>query len=133
MVSLQILSELEFKTSRSGGAGGQNVNKVETKVQLLFDVEKSQFLTDEQKIILKEKLSNRISNEGLLSLSSDAERSQLANKERVTKRFLDVVNHALKPEKVRKKTSIPTSVKLDRLENKKWNALKKSNRQKPKF
>lgn len=61
MVSLQILSELEFKTSRSGGAGGQNVNKVETKVQLLFDVEKSQFLTDEQKIILKEKLSNRIS------------------------------------------------------------------------
>ena len=133
MVSLQILSELEFKTSRSGGAGGQNVNKVETKVQLLFDIEKSQFLTDEQKIILKEKLSNRISNEGFLSLSSDAERSQLANKERVTKRFLDLINHALKPEKVRKKTSIPASVKLKRLENKKSNALKKLNRQKPKF
>lgn len=128
MLSPLIISELQFKTSRSGGAGGQNVNKVETKVQLLFDVQKSQVLTDEQKLQLQEKLANRISKDGILSLSSDATRSQLANKEKVVARFMDLIQHALQPENVRKKTKIPDSVKLERLLKKKQNSEKKASR-----
>ncbi|MCC7520027.1 MAG: aminoacyl-tRNA hydrolase [Flavobacteriaceae bacterium] len=128
MLSPLIISELQFKTSRSGGAGGQNVNKVETKVQLLFDVQKSQVLTDEQKLQLQEKLANRISKDGILSLSSDATRSQLANKEKVVTRFMDLIQHALQPENVRKKTKIPDSVKLERLLKKKQNSEKKASR-----
>jgi len=128
MLSPLIISELQFKTSRSGGAGGQNVNKVETKVQLLFDVQKSQVLTDEQKLQLQEKLANCISKDGILSLSSDATRSQLANKEKVVTRFMDLIQHALQPENVRKKTKIPDSVKLERLLKKKQNSEKKASR-----
>lgn len=128
MISPLIISELQFKTSRSGGAGGQNVNKVETKVQLLFDVQKSQVLTDEQKLQLQEKLANRISKDGILSMSSDATRSQLANKEKVVARFMDLIQHALQPENVRKKTKIPDSVKLERLLKKKQNSEKKASR-----
>jgi ribosome-associated protein len=128
MLSPLIISELQFKTSRSGGAGGQNVNKVETKVQLLFDVQKSQVLTDEQKLQLQEKLANRISKDGILSMSSDATRSQLANKEKVVARFMDLIQHALQPENVRKKTKIPDSVKLERLLKKKQNSEKKASR-----
>jgi ribosome-associated protein len=128
MLSPLIISELQFKTSRSGGAGGQNVNKVETKVQLLFEVQKSQVLTDEQKLQLQEKLANRISKDGILSMSSDATRSQLANKEKVVARFMDLIQHALHPENVRKKTKIPDSVKLERLLKKKQNSEKKASR-----
>jgi ribosome-associated protein len=128
MLSPLIISELQFKTTRSGGAGGQNVNKVETKVQLLFDVQKSQVLTDEQKLQLQEKLANRISKDGILSMSSDATRSQLANKEKVVARFMDLIQHALQPENVRKKTKIPDSVKLERLLKKKQNSEKKASR-----
>jgi ribosome-associated protein len=128
MLSPLIISELQFKTSRSGGAGGQNVNKVETKVQLLFEVQKSQVLTDEQKLQLQEKLANRISKDGILSMSSDATRSQLANKEKVVARFMDLIQHALQPENVRKKTKIPDSVKLERLLKKKQNSEKKASR-----
>lgn len=128
MLSPLIISELQFKTSRSGGAGGQNVNKVETKVQLLFDVQKSQVLTDEQKLQLQEKLANRISKDGILSMSSDATRSQLANKEKVVARFMDLIQHALQPENVRKKTKIPDSVKMERLLKKKQNSEKKASR-----
>jgi ribosome-associated protein len=126
MLSPLIISELQFRTSRSGGAGGQNVNKVETKVQLLFDVQKSQVLTDEQKLQLQEKLANRISKDGILSMSSDATRSQLANKEKVVARFMDLIQHALQPENVRKKTKIPDAVKMERLLKKKQNSEKKS-------
>ena len=128
MLSPLIISELQFKTSRSGGAGGQNVNKVETKVHLLFEVQKSQVLTDEQKLQLQEKLANRISKDGILSMSSDATRSQLANKEKVVARFMDLIQHALQPENVRKKTKIPDSVKLERLLKKKQNSEKKASR-----
>jgi ribosome-associated protein len=128
MLSPLIISELQFRTSRSGGAGGQNVNKVETKVQLLFDVQKSQVLTDEQKLQLQEKLANRISKDGILSMSSDATRSQLANKEKVVARFMDLIQHALQPENVRKKTKIPDAVKMERLLKKKQNSEKKASR-----
>lgn len=128
MLSPLIISELQFKTSRSGGAGGQNVNKVETKVQLLFEIQKSQVLTEEQKLQLQEKLTNRISKDGILSMSSDATRSQLANKEKVVARFMDLIQHALQPENVRKKTKIPDAIKMERLLKKKQNSEKKASR-----
>jgi ribosome-associated protein len=72
-----VLSELEFKAVRSSGSGGQHVNKVATKVELSFDIENSQFLSEVQKDLLKKQYKNRISKEGLLILSSDERRSQL--------------------------------------------------------
>ena len=131
MISKDIISELEFKTSRSGGPGGQNVNKVATKVQLLFHVENSFLLSQDQKNVLILKLSNRISNEGFLSLSSSATRSQLANKELVINRFFELIQHALTPEIARKTTKLPLSVKMSRLKNKKIKSERKANRQKP--
>jgi ribosome-associated protein len=125
MVSLEILNEITYKTSRSGGAGGQNVNKVETKVQLLFNVNASLKLSAAQKICINLKLANRINQEGILSLSSDATRSQLTNKEKVTQRFLELIDKALLPDKERKKTKIPDAVRLDRLKDKKIQSERK--------
>lgn len=79
--------ELQFQASRSGGAGGQNVNKVNTKVELRFHVQHSALLTDEEKELVQEKLSNRINNEGYLQVVCQTERSQLKNKELCMQRF----------------------------------------------
>jgi len=81
MILSDLHKEVKYRTSRSGGAGGQNVNKVSTKVELLFDVMKSGILTDRKKTIINEKLKNRISQEGILALQCDETRSQLKNKE----------------------------------------------------
>ncbi|MEZ4851272.1 MAG: alternative ribosome rescue aminoacyl-tRNA hydrolase ArfB [Bacteroidia bacterium] len=123
-------SELNFTFSRSGGKGGQNVNKVSTKAHLQFEVEKSQLLTDYQKTVISEKLRNQISQEGVLQLSCDETRSQLKNKEIVTERFFHLVKQALTPAKKRKKTNIPRSVKEKRLKDKKIKSEKKANRRK---
>lgn len=128
MVTESLTKEVIYKTSRSSGAGGQNANKVETKVQLLFSIATSQLLNQEQKNILFEKLKNRINQEGYFSISSDTARSQLKNKELVTQRFLKIIAHALRPEKERKLTAVPNSVKLERLESKKMLSEKKANR-----
>lgn len=118
--------ELIFNASRSSGAGGQNVNKVNTKVELRFNVDESNLLTAEEKEIIKSKLKNRINNDGFLILSSQEERTQLKNKESVIIRFMELLNKALIPRKKRKPTKIPKAVKEKRLQNKKINSEKKS-------
>lgn len=124
----QIQSELQYKAVRSSGAGGQNVNKVATKIQLIFHLPSSQGLTEVEKSILLEKLSNRISSEGFLQIDSDATRSQLRNKELALKRLFDLLELLIKPEKARIPTKISRAAKKKRLDNKRLHALKKANR-----
>ncbi len=128
-----LIKELNFKFTRSSGAGGQHVNKVSTKVVLNFDVEKSKCLSEEEKELLLQKLENRISKERILSLSSGATRSQLKNKELVIKRFLHLIQRAITPSKKRKPTKRPKSANLIRLKKKKNLAERKQRRQKPEY
>ena len=133
-MDLEVLKpELIYKAVRSSGSGGQNVNKVATKVELYFHIENSLVLSDEEKEKIAESLKNRINKPGVLMLSSDESRSQLKNKNLVTQRFIELLTEALKEEKERKPTKIPKSVKRKRLENKRKNAEKKSNRKPPKI
>ncbi len=125
---IDLHKEVKYRTSRSSGAGGQNVNKVATKVEILFDVENSVVLTEKQKKIILLKLQNRISNEGILSLQCDETRSQLKNKEIAFNRFLVLIKEALKPVKKRKPTKPSKSAIQKRLNNKKKLSEKKSNR-----
>src|SRR6185503_16210105 len=104
MTPPDISTELNFQTTRSGGKGGQNVNKVETAVIGYLNIDASLLLTDEQKNLLKEKLSNRINTEGLLYVKSQTHRTQLANKDEVIEKINDLVQKAL----VKKKKRIAT-------------------------
>jgi ribosome-associated protein len=124
-----LIQELSFKTSRSGGKGGQNVNKVSSKVMLNWDIANSQAFDSEQKDLIAERLSNRISKEGLLQLDSSIDRSQLKNKELVIVRFFNLIEDALKVDAKRIPTKTPKSVILDRLDRKKKQSSKKANRQ----
>lgn len=123
-----IYAELYFKTSRSGGAGGQHVNKVESKVSLFWNVWDSIFFAPEQKEIILRKLSNRITNGGVLQLDASTDRSQYKNKQIVVGRFFKLLEQALEPDKLRKATKIPRSVILKRLDRKKKQAHKKQSR-----
>jgi len=129
----EILKEIQYSFTRSSGAGGQHVNKVATKVVLSFNIEKSKCLTNEENEIIRTKLANRISKEGILSLSSGSTRSQLKNKEIVRKRFIELIQKALIPPKKRKRSKRPRSANLKRLEKKRNLAMKKANRKKPNF
>jgi ribosome-associated protein len=113
------LSELLFQFSRSGGKGGQNVNKVETKVELLFDVRHSPSLTVDDRSKLLHRLGSRLYSGGMLHIVSQESRSQWTNREQAVVKFVAILQAALKPEKKRTKTRIPTSSKRKRLEHKK--------------
>ena len=127
----KIVSELTFKAVRSSGAGGQNVNKVSSKVVLTFDVVTSQALSDEEKERALQKLKSKLTLEGILILNCDEDRSQLKNKEIVTKRFLEIITKSLVVPKERKTTKIPRSVIEKRLKNKATTSEIKQNRKKP--
>ena len=128
-----LLSELKFKAVRSSGAGGQNVNKVSSKVVLSFDLFNSLGLTQEEKELLKTKISTKLTQENILILTSEEDRSQLKNKEVVVKKFLKVIENGLKIPKQRKETKIPRAVKEKRLQEKNSTASIKENRKKPNF
>lgn len=120
--------ELLFQASRSGGAGGQNVNKVNTKVELRFQVESSELLTEEEKALVQEKLGSRINSEGYLQVVCQTERSQLQNKELCVQRFYELLRQALTRQKKRKATKPSRASVRRRLEGKKKQADKKANR-----
>ena len=120
--------ELQFSASRSSGPGGQNVNKVNTRVELRFHIASSALLSEEEKILLLEKLAKKINSEGELILVSQTERSQLKNKEKVTERFYSLLTRALTPRKKRKPTKPSQASKEERLEEKRKQAEKKERR-----
>lgn len=128
MNKTQLHTELDFKAVRSSGAGGQNVNKVSTKVILNWNSLDSSSLSENEIIRIQEKLANRINKEGVLILECDETRSQLKNKELVTKRFFYLLENALIVTKKRIATKIPKSVIRKRLNDKKVNSEKKQNR-----
>ncbi len=110
--------EYKFSASRSSGPGGQNINKVSTKIELRFNIQKSALLDDTEKKIISERLSNRTNLEGELIIVSQTERSQFKNRERAIERFYQMLNKALKPEKKRIKTAPTQASKEKRLEEK---------------
>jgi ribosome-associated protein len=123
-------TEFVFSTSRSGGPGGQNVNKVSTKVELKFDVQNSALLTDEEKEVVLAKLGARINKEGFLYLTAQETRSQLQNKQLVVSQFYQLLNGAFVKKKKRKPTKATYTAKLKRLASKKQHGQKKSLRRK---
>jgi ribosome-associated protein len=120
--------EVTYKTSRSGGKGGQNVNKVSSKVELLFNVAASLLFTDDEKLMLADKLQNRLNKDGLVQVICDEERSQYLNKEKAIERLMGLLSRALQVQKVRKPTKVSKAAKAARLDNKKKLSAKKEGR-----
>jgi ribosome-associated protein len=131
MDNQKLLSEVSYKAVRSSGAGGQNVNKVSSKVVLNFDLKNSQVLSDHEKALLEVTISNRLTTDSILILNCDEDRSQLKNKELVSKRFLQLIKKGLEIPKVRKATKLPKSAIRKRIKNKKNSSEVKKNRKKP--
>lgn|SRR5690606_5321706 len=129
----QLLNEVQFSASRSGGPGGQNVNKVNTKIELRFSVSESAVFDDTQKQLIYSKLKNRINTEGEMLVTSSSERSQWRNKEKATELFFQLIEKALTKPRKRKKTQPTVASRLKRLENKKIKGQKKQLRKPPDF
>lgn len=126
-----ILKELSYRTSRSSGAGGQHVNKTETKVEVLLDVMASVGLSDEEKLIVNTKLANRINEEGILSVNSQKSRSQLDNKDNAIEKLNHLLVKALTPVAKRIRTKPDKGAIEERLAEKKIQSEKKIARKKP--
>ena len=120
--------ELRFTASLSGGPGGQNVNKVNTRVTLWFDVANSPSLSQEHKALITSRLGSRISKLGVLRVVSQQTRSQMANREAAVERFVELLRSAVKREKTRRKTGVSKMAKERRLEEKKQHGLLKRGR-----
>jgi ribosome-associated protein len=120
--------ELSYKTSRSGGKGGQNVNKVSSKVELLFSVTDSVLFTDEEKVRINQKLQSRFNKDGLVQVVCDEERSQYLNKEKAIDRLINLLTEALHIQKKRKATRPSKGSKAARLDSKKLQSAKKESR-----
>ncbi len=124
----KVLKEVKYNTSRSGGKGGQNVNKVETKVELVFNINGSMTIDEEVKAILYKKLYNKIDGESNIRITSQTERTQLGNKKKVIEKFVKMLDKALIKEKFRIKTVKSLSVKEKILVSKKKQSIKKKQR-----
>lgn len=126
-----LLKAVSFKTSRSGGKGGQNVNKVSSKVELIFNITAADFFTPEEKALLEERLVNRIDQEGNLHVVSQDDRSQLINKEHSILKLIAMLKVGLHVDKKRKPTRTPKSVLMKRKSDKQSISQKKENRRRP--
>ncbi len=124
------LPEITFQTSRSSGPGGQNVNKVESRVELRWHLQQSQVLTDIQKQLILEKLANQLTAEGYLLVTAQYDRSQLRNKEIALARFHELLQKSLRRPKPRRATRPSAGAVRQRLEGKKRQGEKKANRRK---
>lgn len=129
----RIMDYLTFKTSRSGGKGGQHVNKVSSKVEVVLHIPSAAFLSDEARALLMTRLAHRLDTNGNLHVIAQEDRSQLVNKETAVEKLLAILEKALKVDKPRKPTKIPRSVNRKRLENKHSTALKKEMRKRPRL
>ncbi len=129
----KLMSECTFQSSRSSGAGGQHVNKVNTRVELRWDVERSASVTPEEKQVLKEKLASRINKEGELIIASEKTRSQLRNREDCIERFRQLIFEAFRPVKKRIATRPGRRSRENRIQLKKKRSEQKQQRKKPEW